>query len=132
LAILFLLVFPFRKQLANPLFRIGLTGGMSITCPVRTLSGVIREHGVQRIDLLKIDVEGAETDVLAGLEEYHWPLVRQMAMEISPSNKSHVTKLTNRLHSLGFKHIALESMLGGAANLDDKVRCTIFAVREAA
>lgn len=131
LALLFLIVYPFRKQLANPLFRLGLAGGVSITCPVRTLSSVIRERGVERIDLLKIDVEGAEMDVLAGLDECHWPLVRQLAMEISPANKGRVAELTNRLHSRGFKQIALESMLGGASDLDDRIPCTIFAVREA-
>jgi FkbM family methyltransferase len=132
LALLFLIVFPFRRQLAGPLFRLGLAGGVTITCPVKTLSGVIRERGVERIDLLKIDVEGAEMDVLAGLQENHWALVRQLAIEISPSNKSRVGELTNRLRSLGFEHIAVESMLGGASNLDDRVPCTIFAVREAA
>lgn len=33
---------------------------------VTTLAELVRQHGLQRIDLLKIDVEGAEPDVLAG------------------------------------------------------------------
>jgi FkbM family methyltransferase len=34
--------------------------------PVTTLTALCEEHGLARIDLLKIDVEGAEADVLAG------------------------------------------------------------------
>lgn len=34
--------------------------------PVTTLADLCRQHGVSRIDFLKIDVEGAEADVLAG------------------------------------------------------------------
>ncbi len=35
-------------------------------CPVRTGGSYMREHGIDRIDFLKIDVEGAESDVLKG------------------------------------------------------------------
>ena len=31
-----------------------------------------REQGVERIDLLKIDVQRAEVEVLAGIEEAYW------------------------------------------------------------
>ena len=36
--------------------------------PVRTLSALIEEAGLDRIDFLKIDVEGAEAEVLAGID----------------------------------------------------------------
>jgi FkbM family methyltransferase len=49
--------------------------------PIRTLSEVIDEHDLRRIDLLKIDVEGAELDVLAGIEDRHWPAIQQLAIE---------------------------------------------------
>jgi FkbM family methyltransferase len=49
---------------------------------VRPLSPVLDEHGVDRIDLLKVDVEGAELDVLRGIEDRHWPLVRQAVVEV--------------------------------------------------
>ncbi|WP_086661474.1 non-ribosomal peptide synthetase [Lentzea kentuckyensis] len=53
-----------------------------ILCPVRTLSSVIREHGVTRVDLLKIDVERAELAVLAGIDDEHWPMIHQVAAEV--------------------------------------------------
>ncbi|WP_405987854.1 FkbM family methyltransferase [Streptomyces sp. NBC_00986] len=49
---------------------------------VRPLSSVLDEHDIDHIDLLKIDVEGAELEVLRGIEERHWPLVRQAVVEV--------------------------------------------------
>lgn len=54
----------------------------AIRCPVLTLSSVIESHGLERIDLLKIDAERAEWDVLQGLDAAHWPRVRQVVMEV--------------------------------------------------
>ena len=44
-----------------------------LTCELRTLSDVFRELSVERVDLLKIDVEKAEMDVLDGIHEHDWP-----------------------------------------------------------
>lgn len=49
---------------------------------VRPLSSVLDEQGIDHIDLLKVDVEGAELEVLRGIEERHWPLVRQAVVEV--------------------------------------------------
>jgi len=51
------------------------------TVPVRTLSSVIREQGITSVDYLKIDVEGSEISVLDGIEEMHWPIFKQIAVE---------------------------------------------------
>lgn len=53
-----------------------------VSCRLVRLSTVIRAAGVTRIDLLKIDVEGAEFDVMAGIDAEHWPLVRQVIVEV--------------------------------------------------
>ena len=42
------------------------------TVPVRTLDSILEEHGVTAIDFLKIDVEGSEADVLAGIDLARW------------------------------------------------------------
>lgn len=52
------------------------------SCELRTISDVIRTEQVERIDLLKINVEKAECDVLAGIAESDWPLVRQITMQV--------------------------------------------------
>jgi amino acid adenylation domain-containing protein/FkbM family methyltransferase len=52
------------------------------TCQLRPLSEVIREFSIERIDLLKIDVEKSELDVLAGIAEGDWPKIQQMIVEV--------------------------------------------------
>lgn len=56
--------------------------GEQVACRLVRLSTVIRTAAVTRIDLLKIDVEGAEFDVMAGIDDEHWPLVRQVIVEV--------------------------------------------------
>lgn len=51
-------------------------------CPMRTVSEVVREHGLDRVDLMKIDVQKAERDVLDGIDAQHWPLIRQLVVEV--------------------------------------------------
>jgi FkbM family methyltransferase len=55
--------------------------GEAVVCALRTLSEVIRECKVERIDLLKIDVEKSELDVLAGIAESDWEKIRQIVIE---------------------------------------------------
>ncbi|HEX2727520.1 MAG TPA: FkbM family methyltransferase [Beijerinckiaceae bacterium] len=40
--------------------------------PVTTLARLCEQHAVERIDFLKVDVEGAEADVLAGADWRRW------------------------------------------------------------
>lgn len=51
-------------------------------CEISTLSQIIDDEGVERIDLLKIDVQKSELEVLEGLEDRHWPMVRQIVIEV--------------------------------------------------
>jgi FkbM family methyltransferase len=53
-----------------------------LRCELRTLSGFLREEGLAHVDLLKIDVERAERDVLAGIADEHWPAIRQVVVEV--------------------------------------------------
>jgi len=55
---------------------------ISVTCPIKTVSSVIRENRIDRIDLLKINVEKSESDVLSGIDEAHWPRIRQLVVEV--------------------------------------------------
>jgi amino acid adenylation domain-containing protein/non-ribosomal peptide synthase protein (TIGR01720 family)/FkbM family methyltransferase len=51
-------------------------------CTIKTLSQVIKETGVQEIDLLKIDVEKSELQVLNNIAEEDWPKISQIVLEI--------------------------------------------------
>ena len=54
----------------------------SFTCHLETLSNVIRAHEVERIDLLKVDVQKCEEEVLLGIDEEDWEKIRQIVIEV--------------------------------------------------
>jgi FkbM family methyltransferase len=58
----------------------------AVRCRMRTLSEVIREQRIERIDLLKVDVEKSELDVLRGIEENDWSKIRQIVLEVHDLN----------------------------------------------
>ena len=51
-------------------------------CELVTLSDVIRREGIERIDLLKVDVERSELDVLRGIRDEDWPRIDQVVLEV--------------------------------------------------
>jgi FkbM family methyltransferase len=66
-------------------------------CPLLTLSEVIAEHRVERIDLLKIDVEKSEFDVLSGLRPEDWGKIRQLVIEVdTPQLLAQISALLER------------------------------------
>ncbi|WP_375155178.1 FkbM family methyltransferase, partial [Micromonospora sp. 4G55] len=102
--------------------------GRELTVPVRPLSAVLDELAPDRIDLLKIDVQRAEADVLAGLEDRHWPLVAQVAMEVHDAagtdTEGRLDELTRLLTERGFDVVTRQDDL--LAGTD---RHTLHAVR---
>lgn len=54
----------------------------NITVQLTTLSDIIHRTGVCHIDLLKIDVERSEIDVLRGISDNHWKIIRQIVVEV--------------------------------------------------
>jgi len=79
----------------------------SVECPMRTISDVIREHRVPRIDLLKVDVEKAELDVLEGIEAADWAIIRQVVVEVHDLN-GRLAKVMALLAEKGLEHIHVE------------------------
>lgn len=55
---------------------------LTYECRLTTLSRVMREQGVEKIDLLKIDVQKSELDVLRGVDEEDWGRIRQIVIEV--------------------------------------------------
>jgi FkbM family methyltransferase len=74
----------------------------TLSCELRTLSEVLREEGLERIDLLKIDVEGAELDVLDGIEPPDWPKIAQIVLEVHDEGARGETT-RRRLEQHGFE-----------------------------
>jgi FkbM family methyltransferase len=76
-------------------------------CEVRTVSQLWREHGLERLDLLKIDAEQAEWDVLLGIEALHWPLIRQVVMEVH-DQAGRLAQVLDLLAAQGLSQIVTE------------------------
>ncbi|MCB5907505.1 FkbM family methyltransferase [Streptomyces pinistramenti] len=70
-------------------------------CAVRTLTEVVAHAGLTRIDLLKIDVEKAEADVLAGIDEALWDRIRQIVLEVHDLD-GRLAEIVSRLRARGF------------------------------
>lgn len=72
---------PMRDQIFGKELSDFLNQSETRVVQVRTLSSIIREEGITSVDFLKVDVEGAEISVLEGIEEMHWPIFKQVAVE---------------------------------------------------
>jgi FkbM family methyltransferase len=102
----------------------------AVVCAVKSLSEVIAETGVERIDLLKIDAESSEVDVLRGLSAPDWPKIRQVVAEVhSPELLAGMVAL---LEPRGFE-IATENVASVGSGEDGRPIqiVMLYAVRRA-
>lgn len=91
----------YGEELLDERFR-----AVEMECRLRPLSTILREEGVERIDLLKIDVQKAEADVLRGIEEEDWPRIRQVVMEVHDLS-GRLAEVSRFLEARGFR-VAVE------------------------
>ncbi|MFC8667609.1 FkbM family methyltransferase [Streptomyces sp. NPDC057199] len=96
----------------------GLHDGIELTVPAVTASELIRRHGLDRVDLLKVDVERAELDVLRGIEDHHWARVGAVVAEVHDED-GHLDAVRHLLHSHGFDvRVRQEPLLEGTVLYD--------------
>ena len=93
-------------------------------CRLRPLSSVIEEEGVTEIDLLKIDVQKAELEVLAGIREEHWPIIGQIVMEVHDLD-GRLERIVRLLGERGFRVAVEQDEL-----LQGSVLYNLFALRD--
>ncbi len=124
-----LALYPFRKAILRAHMRRQYQNGQRHRCDFRRLSDVIRSSQIDQIDLLKIDVEGNELNVIKGIDDKHWDQIRQMVVEVSPSNLGQLDDLKMKLAGKGFRHIHLQHM--GHQSFEDgrRMACNLYATR---
>ena len=90
------------------------------------LQGILKAPAA-RIDLLKVDVEGAEIAALRGIEDTQWPRIDQVVMELE--NIEAAKQAERLLRSKGFAHTdwKLSEREKGAATSEV---CLLYASRE--
>lgn len=81
-------------------------GLREVRAPVATLGQMLKRNHIARVDLLKIDVEGAELDVLLGLDADTWPRVQQVVME-THNRQGMRAKIEHLLTHHGLNQIAV-------------------------
>ena len=78
-----------------------------VTCRLETISRIIRQHEIEQIDLLKIDVEKSEYDVLLGIQPQDWAKIKQIVIEAHDLD-NRVEKITTVLSNHGFNNVFVE------------------------
>ena len=92
------------QPLVDRLLRLVQDRTVAVPCVVTTVSEVIRDASLDTIDLLKVDVEGAELDVLRGVDAEHWPRIRSVILEVHDID-DRVAEVTGLLRSFGFDDV---------------------------
>lgn len=123
------LLYPVRRRLLRSYFASRFREGVTYRCLLGTLDRVIAEQQLDRIDLLKVDVEGAEVDVFLGLSDDNLEKVAQVALEVSPRHKPWIPQLTARLRRAGLRRVVTESVVPRSDFQRDVYPCVVFAVR---
>lgn len=91
---------------------------------LRTLSSVIREDHIEKIDLLKLDAEKSELAVLKGIEDNHWQIIKQIVVEVHDQEGSVIAEVTRLLRDKAFELIVDEENLLKGSGLYN-----IYAIR---
>lgn len=102
--ILGFLLYPFRRPLMKLIIWRRMRGAQEVVARVRPLSDVLDDNKLDHVDLLKVDVEGAELDVLRGISERHWALIRQVALEVQDLD-GRLRVILDLLERHGFGHV---------------------------
>ena len=92
-------------------------------CALRTVSEVIAAEKIERIDLLKIDVEKSELEVFEGIEEQDWPKIGQLVIEVHDVD-GRLGRMRRLLEERGYTATAEQDELLAATNL-----YTVYALR---
>lgn len=82
-------------------------GMTKLECSLTTIQAVVEENRVEKIDLLKVDVEGAELEVLQGIGPTTWPKIRQVVME-GHDRHGRLERIKGLLREAGFGFIQSE------------------------
>src|SRR5262249_47464553 len=71
-------------------------------CRLTSLSAFMREHEIDRIDLLKIDAEKCEEDIVRGIADEDWPKIAQIVIEVHDPTKELTARIQRLLEAKGF------------------------------
>ena len=115
----------FDRQVAE--LTTGRLRSKAYECRLTSLSSVIREHQIERIDLLKVDAEKSELGVLLGIDDADWPRIHQIVVEVHDRNERTLQSLQDLLRRKGF-----QCRVERARLLEDSGFLNLYAIRHGA
>jgi len=96
-------------QAATTLPELGTQALDSLQVPTIDLKSFLRQHGLERVDLVKFDIEGAELEVLENADDETLLSLRQITVEfhdfLNPKWTPRVEAIHVRLERLGFRRL---------------------------
>jgi len=111
-------------SLAGLIARFLRSGKQMITCELRTISSVIEEYKIEKIDLLKIDCEGAELSAINGIKEEDWKKINKVVVEVHDI-ENRVEFISSLMKKYGFSNITKEKEKA----LEDTALYNLYATR---
>jgi FkbM family methyltransferase len=87
------------------------SGSKEVVATLVTLSEIIDEHQIARVDLLKIDCEGAELAALQGVRAEHWPRIGRVVVEVH-DRAGRFDAVSALLRAQGFTRLVAEKEAG--------------------
>lgn len=85
-------------------------------CHLKTISQVIKDNKISKIDLLKIDVEQAELDVINGINDTDWAIIQQVIIEVHDV-EDRLNTIVSRLKAFGFDIITEQCSYLSSTNM---------------
>jgi hypothetical protein len=99
-----------------------------ITVKTRKLDNVLKDEGINKVDIIKIDVQGADLLVLKGAER---TLKRQnikLAMDVDVKSLEERNQVFDFLGSYGFKMFRISKELTPIEKIDERTK-DIYAMK---
>ena len=94
-----------------------------------TLNDFLEENNIDNIDLLKVDIEGAEFELFSSLNDETICQIKQITIEFHDfmfDCKNEVKKIKKRLKSLGFVYVVFSRKNNGDVLFINTKKCQIF------
>jgi nonribosomal peptide synthetase DhbF len=101
-----------------------IKGKKEVNCELKRLSSIIKQYNVERIDLLKVDCEGAELGVIKSIDPLDWPKIKSIVIEVN-DQYGRLDLIKSILVEHGFTNIHIEREEG----LEETLLVNLFATR---